>query len=158
MNEILNNKVVRKTFHFLPEWKGESILDTYGNKRVLVKNGKPVFAEIFALEEFIELGFKGVWVDSFRKKFRIDIPETNRVLELPVSISERLFEINKDRKLRGTWDLLLWRKEEIKFVELKRKGKDKIRNTQIEFFERALQIGFNVEDFEIYEWDLKNEN
>ena len=35
---------------------------------------------------------------------------------------------------------------------LRKKGKDKIRQTQIEFLKRALNSGFITADFEIYEW------
>lgn len=156
MEVLLNNKSVKKTFQVLPKWLGKPILDTYGNKPVLDRKGKPVFAEIYALEEFKERGYDGVWVDAFRKKFRIDIPETGKMLELPELMKKKLFEINGNGKLKGTWDLFLWKGEEIKFVELKRKWKDEIRVTQIEFFERALRFGLKEDNFEIYEWEEDN--
>jgi hypothetical protein len=68
-------------------------------------------------------------------------------------MKEKLLEINPDGKWRGTWDLLLWKGQEIKFVELKRKGKDKIKQAQIDFFERALNVGYVSGNFEFYEWE-----
>ena len=51
--------------------------------------------------------------------------------------------------------MILWKEEELKFVELKRQGKDRIRQTQIDFLERALKNGIPIENFEIFEWKEK---
>ncbi|QTD36343.1 VRR-NUC domain-containing protein [Polaribacter batillariae] len=153
MNEILNGIEIKKTFQLIPVWKGKEILDTYGKKPVLNYNGIPLFAELYALRKYKEKGFEGVWADTFRNKFRSELPEKNEPkIILPEFISEKLNKINANGKLSGTWDLILWKQNEIKFVELKRKGKDKIRKTQIEFLERAIKNGISVESFEIYEW------
>lgn len=53
------------------------------------------------------------------------------------------------------WDLLLWKGKELQFVELKRSGKDRIRSTQVEFLKWALNVGFDLEHFEVWEWDVK---
>jgi hypothetical protein len=156
MKEILNGKDVNKTFQELPNWKGKPISDVYGNKPVLDFNGLPVFAELYALREFKEKGFDGVWADSFRKKFRTELPENKEPdFTLPEFVNEKLNKINPNGKLSGTWDLILWKKKELKFVELKRKNKDKIRQTQIDFLERALMVGIGLDNFEIYEWKEK---
>lgn len=153
MTENLKGFEIRKSFQLLPLWKGEPIQNTYGNKPVLNYNGKPLFAELFALRQFNEKGYNGVWADTYRRKFRTELPEVNEpIIQLPVFIQEKLNDINPNGKLNGTWDLILWKENEIKFIELKRKGKDRIQQSQIDFFERALNIGLLLDSFEIFEW------
>ena len=156
MEEVINNLKITKSTHLLPKWKGVPIKDTYGGKGILNKNGKPVFAEIYALMEFIERDYDIVWVDSFRRKYSVDIPETSLVKDSPSTINEKLLDINGG-KWGGTWDLLLWKENEIRFVKLKRKKNDKIRDSQVAFLERALALGYSVDNFEVYEWDFEEE-
>jgi hypothetical protein len=40
------------------------------------------------------------------------------------------------------------------FVELKRKGKDRIRQSQIDWLDHSLQNGLSVDEFLIVEWNL----
>ena len=57
---------------------------------------------------------------------------------------------------RGCWDLIIWKNNTIKFVELKGiPSKDKIRKNQLEFMRRLLESGFKDEDFLVVEWDYK---
>jgi hypothetical protein len=154
MKENLNGKEIKKSFRKLPIWKGKPISDSYGNKPVLEFNGVPVFAELYALREYKENGFDGVWADSYRNRFRTELPEKNEPkISLPEFVNEKLNKINPNGKLSGTWDLILWKNEKLKFVELKRQKKDKIRQTQIDFLERAIRNGIGIENFEIYEWE-----
>lgn len=155
MQDNLNGIIVSKSFHKLPVWTGKPIIDTYGNKPVLNYNGKPLFAELYALKMYKDQGYDGVWADTFRKIFRTELPEnhTDEIL-LPKIIKNKLSKINPDGKMSGTWDLILWKKNQLKFVELKRKGKDKIRSTQIEFLEKAINCGLQARNFEIFEWEL----
>lgn len=151
-NEVINDIPIKKTYRQLPKWKGEPDIDTYNNKPILDWKGKPVFAEIYALNEFKELGYEGVWVDTFRRKYWIDIPERSEAISLPQKYEDILFDIRGGNIFAGTWDLFLWKEEEIRFVELKRQGKDKIRDTQIDFLRKALEKGYYQEAFELYEW------
>jgi len=152
---ILNNREVKLTEYILPKWQGTPISYTYGGKAVLDYKGEPVFAEIYALRIFLEKGYEGVWVDTYGRKFRTGMSKSEDIMELPESIKKRFYEIHKDGKLGGTWDLLLWKDSEIKFVELKKKGEDKIRATQIAFLEKALSAGHSIDAFELYEWELE---
>ncbi len=158
MTENLNNIEIRKSFQELPIWTGVEIEDTYGNKPVLDYKGTPLFAELFALKMFKEKGFNGVWADTYRQTFRTELPEKKEPkITLPDFVKNQLDQINPDNTLSGTWDLILWKDNEIKFVELKRKGKDKIRQTQIDFLDRATKYGIPIENFEIFEWTEKEE-
>lgn len=50
--------------------------------------------------------------------------------------------------------MLAWKERRLIFAELKRKGKDKIRSTQIGWFDAALKSGLSVDNFLFIEWDL----
>lgn len=50
-------------------------------------------------------------------------------IKLPIFVDDKLNEINPNGKLSRTWDLILWKNEVLKFVELKRQKKDSIRQT-----------------------------
>lgn len=153
MFENLNDLQIKKSFQKLPRWTGDTIVDTYGNKPILDFNGNPLFAELFALRTFKTKGYDGVWADTYRRTFRTELPEKHEdKISLPDFVQQKLKQINPDGKLSGTWDLILWKDNELKFVELKRLGKDYIRQTQIDFLDRALKNGVPVESFEIFEW------
>ena len=157
MTENIEGFLVKKSFRELQVWDGVPINDTYGNKPILNYKGKPLFAELFALKLYNEKGYNGVWVDTFKRKFRTELPENKEsTILLPEFIQEKLNTINPSGKMSGTWDLILWKGNKIEFVELKRKGKDKIRNTQIEFLKRALNAEIEIDNFEIFEWSEVN--
>ena len=144
------------TQHKLPPWTGETTINTYGGKQLLNKNNEPVFAEIYALKIFQEQGYKGVWVDNYRKRLVNDMTLTNLKNEVNEIVLSTLEKINGNLFRGGTWDLLLWNEDEIKFVELKRRdSSDKIRPAQIEFHKRALELGYKEEQFEVFEWELE---
>ena len=65
--------VLRCRYPFRP-WKGKPIRDTYGGKAVLEFDGKPVFAELAILGTIQKAGWDGVWVDTYRRKFRRSLP------------------------------------------------------------------------------------
>src|SRR3989344_7079105 len=66
---------VAKYFLRFKEWKRKSIPNTYGNKAVIDWNGEPVFAELVVLRLFQSNGWNGVWVDSYRRKYRVGLPD-----------------------------------------------------------------------------------
>lgn len=153
MTENLNGREIKKSFQEMQIWTGNEIENDYGNKTVLNYKGNPLFAELFALRTFKKKGFDGVWADTYGRTFRTELPEKKEPeITLASFVKQKLDRINPNGKMNGTWDLILWKDKEIRFVELKRKGKDKIRQTQIDFLERALKIGIPIENFEIIEW------
>ena len=152
----LEGHLIATSFYEFEVWKGNSIEDNYGGKTVLVYNNKPLFAELVALQIFIEQGFQGVWVDTFKKKYRTGLPENSDPIQLPTEINEILTEILEiNGSSKGVWDLLLWKNGQLKFVELKRTKKDKIRTTQINFLKSCLSYGLKTDQFEILEWQEK---
>lgn len=141
--------------HLFNQWTGSPITNTYGGKAVLYYKGRPLFAELLALNLYKELGFEGVWVDTYSRKFRVGLPENTLPVQLPPEVAVKLQEIvTTNKSSKGVWDLLLWKDGELKFVELKRKKKDAIRQTQITFLNSAIKCGYHLDQFEILEWDI----
>lgn len=136
-------------------WNGEPIRDTYNNKAVVNWNGEPLFAELAILRLFQADGWDGVWVDSYRNKYRIGLPERSEPVRLQTEQQEFLDAIRERTGRRGgCWDVFAWRGNERKFVESKRIGKDAIRESQILWLEKSLEAGLRPDDFLLVEWDL----
>lgn len=137
------------------QWQGVSILDTYGGKAVLDSDGKPVFAELAILGVLQKAGWDGVWVDTYRRKFRRSMP--SECCKLP-SHAEELYErIRRANGYRtsGCFDVFAWKEGAYLFVESKRKSRDSIQRTQIAWIEAALTSGIGLDSLLICEWDLK---
>lgn len=136
-------------------WAGEPIRDTYGGKAVVDCEGFPVFAELAMVHVLKEHGFDGaVWVDSYHGRFRDAMPPA--VCTLPAQAREvydHIATINRGR--RGCWDVLAWNAEGVTFVECKRKGKDRVTSSQVQWLESALGAGLHLENFAICEWEIE---
>ncbi len=138
------------------KWSGDTLADTYGNKAILNFNGEPVFAELAILRIFQNAGWNGVWVDTYRRKYRTEYWNSKNDVNLP---SDKQMLLDNIYKLAGSgngcWDVFCWRKKTVIFAESKRLSKDKIRETQIKWLEAALKYGLNKEtSFLIVEWRL----
>ena len=151
-NVLQNVKVKKINFK---KWNGKRIKDSYGSKTVIDFEGKPVFAEIAFLRLLKKKGWEGVWVDTFSKKFRQELPEIDiGGVNLPAKQQQIMDKISGKTGFKGCWDILAWKEDKVMFVELKRKSKDKIRETQIRWFEMAKGIGVSEDCFCIVEWDI----
>jgi len=147
---------VRKYFLTFKVWGGAPIKDTYNNKAVIDWNGEPVFAELAILRLFQANGWDGVWVDSYRRKYRTDLPEKHAPVELPAARDILLENIRaKTGRFGGCWDVFAWKGEQILFIESKRQGKDAIQESQIQWLKAAMELKRGAEDFLIIEWGLK---
>ncbi len=146
---------VATCFRHFKLWRGSPILDTYGGKAVLDYNGEPLFAELAILRLIQEGGWQGVWIDTFRQKFRQSLPPHS--CDLPPRAQSFLDQANQGRKWRsGCSDVLAWDDGRYLFVEAKHKGKDRIRKTQREWLESALNSGVPLESFLIFEWSISD--
>jgi hypothetical protein len=140
-------------FHSFKSWEGESISDTYGGKAVIDCDGEPLFAELAILRLIQSEGWDGVWIDTYRRKFRQSLPPHS--CELPERAQAVLERASGGRKWRsGCFDVFGWKDGQYLFVEAKRKGKDAIRQTQLNWLESAVDSGFPIESFIIFEWDI----
>ncbi len=146
---------VPKSIITFKAWDGSPIDDTYGGKALLDYKGTPLFAELVILRMLEEDSWSGAWVDNYRKKFRIGMPDT----EVPVALPpERQAILDAIKKINGTmsgcWDIFAWRGSEILFAESKLSGKDRIRSTQIKWLQSALKAGFAAKNFLLVEWSF----
>lgn len=145
---------IPKSTPVFQSWHGEAPADTYGGKAVLDYLGEPVFAEIAILRSLERRGWTGVWIDTYRKKYRIGYWGVTPV-ELPPERSQLLNRIYSRTGTRsGAFDVFCWLGAKVLFAESKRKGRDSIRETQLIWLEAAFKEGLLPEDFLIVEWSL----
>jgi hypothetical protein len=133
-------------------WSGEFTEDTYGNKPLLDVDGTPMFAELTILRLFQKDGWEGVWVDTFRKKYRTSWGEEGVVrlsgdrLQLLKAIHQRAGSAS------GCFDVFCWKDDFVVFAESNYKHKDEIRQTQLAWLDAAMQTGLDASAFLIVEW------
>lgn len=138
--------------HCFKPWQGVPISDTYGGKAVLDWNGEPLFAELAILRMVQSSGWQGVWIDTYRRKFRQHLPPA--YCDLPLDAQDFLDRANKGEKWNsGCPDVFAWNDGEYLLIEAKRKGKDLVRNSQIHWLESALTT-VPVESFLLFEWTV----
>lgn len=149
--------MVEKQFMQFDKQEGSRIKNDYNGKEVIDFKGKPLFAELAVLRLYQKKGWEGVWVDNYGKKFRINLPERRgSSVSLPPEVSKALDNIIEENGgLAGCWDLFLWRGKDIRFIELKRYKKDKLRLSQMNWLKSAVKIGIPINKFLIVEWNLK---
>jgi hypothetical protein len=154
-NQTVEIPKVKITFD---KWAGTPFEDTYNNKPVLDFNGEPVFAELAILRIFQSEGWNGVWVDTYRRKYRNGYWDENSLVQLPPAKQLLLNNIYKIAGIKsGCWDVFCWRDDEVIFAESKLRMKDKIRHNQILWLEAALKYGLKEDSFLMVEWDLAEE-
>ena len=137
------------------QWMGEPV-DTYGGKALVDAGGSPLFAELAVLDLLKKDGWDGVWFDGYRGKFRTGMPSSSDPVQLPAKqaqIWRRIVEANGGRS-GGSWDIFAWREEDLRFVECKRRRKDRIKENQRNWFAAARSAGIPLDSFLIAEWDL----
>src|SRR6266481_2550432 len=149
---------IPKCSRLFMRWQGTPIPDTYGGKAVLNFNREPIFAELAMLAELAILGalqeggWDGVWVDTYRRKFRRSMPPA--CCDLPhhaQELYERICRANRG-KTSGCFDVLAWKGGDYLFVESKRRSKDSIRPTQKAWIQAALNSGVAIDSLLICEW------
>ena len=145
-------------YHFVfNKWTKPDLLDNYNGKTILAHNNEPLFAELIILRLLEDNGFKGVWVDTYRNKFWNKLPCLSKPI-LPDNklkeVYDNIYQIKGGRKA-GCFDVIAYNEKEFVFIELKRKQKDKIRHSQIEWLEAGLNLGYDNERFIIAEWEIK---
>ena len=134
-------------------YTGDEEIPSYGGKAIVVDDGNPTYAEFKALSLFRMHGWEGLWYDSYRRKKRLSLNEDAECAESVNDLLNSIASITGSPT--GVFDLVLWRGETIYFVELKRKARDQIRNTQIDWLHAALSLGLDLACFAILQWELK---
>jgi hypothetical protein len=151
---LLTGSVVSipKAMPRLKPWLGAPLKDTYGGKQVIDSSGEPVFAELAILRLLQAEDWQGAWIDTYRNRKRIAI---DRFIELPPNRNELLKQIYQSAGSRsGCFDVYCWRDRQVLFAEAKRRGHDRIQDTQRRWLAAALNIGLPIESFLIIEWSL----
>lgn len=136
-------------------WTGALPGDRYGGKPILDWHGAPVFAELAILRILEAHGWGGVWVDSFRRKYRVRYWGIPTTFQLP---PEREALVAAIRARLGTryscWDVYAWKGNVHLFVESKWKDRDRIRPTQVAWLRATQTLGLPDARFLIVEWCL----
>lgn len=147
---------IQKYFLHFNEWKGAPIPNTYNGKAVIDWNGEPVFAELAVLRLFQSHGWEGVWVDSYRRKYRIGLPYVAEPVELPEKQRQLLDSIRaKTERHGGCWDVFVWKDNQVLFIELKRSKKDRVQESQISWLEKSISLSLNSNNFALIEWRIR---
>lgn len=144
---------IQKYFLHFSRWEGAPIPNTYNGKAVIDWNGEPVFAELAVLRLFQSHGWEGVWVDSYRRKYRIGLPDVAEPIELPEKQRQLIDSIRaKTGRHGGCWDVFAWKDSRSLFIELKRQKKDAIQDSQRLWLEKSLDSGLTSDNFAFLEW------
>jgi hypothetical protein len=140
-------------------WLGQLPNDTYNGKQVLEFAGRPAFAELAVLWALNEIGWDGVWIDSYRGLYRQGYWNCEPIRQLPDVPQKLIKRIQIALGSRfGAWDLVCWRGTEMLFVECKWAGRDAIRETQVRWLAAAIDAGLCLDDFLVIEWSLAGKN
>lgn len=138
------------------KWRGVPIQDTYNNKAIVDLDGQPLFAELAILRLLQRKGWNGVWVDSYRSKYRTDLPERNVGTALPSEQEKLIQSIRaKTKKRGGCWDIFGWKENAHLFAESKRSKRDIMRPNQLLWLQEGLNLGLKPKNLLVVEWDLE---
>ena len=147
---------IPKTQPLFASLSGEQINDNYGNKAVLNFNNEPAFAELVILRAFLNDGWQGVWVDTFRRKFRTSCNPLNAVTLPPKQQDFLDGIIERAGSRNGCWDVFCWKEDTRIFAESKRYKRDRIRDTQRKWLQASLDVGLSNTSFLVVEWSIKS--
>lgn len=137
-------------------WTGhvpESFLSV-PNKPVLELDGQPIWAEFIVLRLLERGGWTGAWVKNWgARAFWRDAEQT---VELSSAAQALFGQIEKRIAGRGggCWDIIAACGDNVLFIESKRRGRDRLRETQRIWIESALEMGVPLSCFVIAEWSI----
>jgi hypothetical protein len=145
-------------YHFIfNEWTKSNSFDTYNGKPILELDNEPLFAELLFLRILEKEGYKGVWVDTYRNKFWQRLPHFSFPVIIDKTIENIFNEIYnlKGGKKSGCFDVMAYKDDHFIFAELKRKKKDEIQDSQIDWLSAAMKLNSDKNKFIIVEWETK---
>ena len=148
---------IPKTCPVFKKWKGKKVPrnETYGNKSVLSYKGN-AFAEIVILRMFQDAGRNGVWVDTFRQKYRTNHWPKDEI-DLPPKQQRLLNRISKKlgKEWSGCWDVFCWKMGKVIFAESKKRKEDSITENQRRWLAAAINCRLPFNSFLLVEWSEK---
>jgi hypothetical protein len=131
----------------LPDWA-----KLVPNKPLLDYNGQPMWAEFIALRELEAIGWEGVWVNNWCRATWRNPGENATLPAVVAAFFDRIAEHTGRRG--GAWDICAWRGDELLFVELKQRNRDKLRPTQLAWMKCAVEEGIPPTSFVVVEWRI----
>lgn len=150
----------------LRRWEGIPLTNTLNGKPLIDFGGRPVFAEL-CLYELVRLsGWQARWVEPYGAPAKAPrlltawaddqlTAQHHEPIAEPwvASLLQRIANANGGT-YAGCWDIVGWHQDQVVFAELKRRRLDRIRSTQLDWLEAALQLGLQSENFLLVEWDF----
>lgn len=92
--------------------------------------------------------------DTYRMKYWVGMPDAVAPTSLPADKEKLLASIRANTKTSGgCWDVFVWRGDQILFLELKRKKRDAIKDTQRRWIDAVLGIQMDAVGFALVEWE-----
>lgn len=123
------------------------------NKPALDFEQRPTWAEFIILRLLERGGWTGAWVKNWadKREFWRDVAQPT---ELPPKALRLFQDIEKSIGARGgCWDVLAYREGQFLFVELKKRGRDRLQPSQRTWMEVALAHGVPKTSFAVVEWE-----
>ena len=122
------------------------------NKQPLQFGGRPMWAEFILLRLLESDGWAGVWVKNWGGRAFWRNP--GEPVELPKTAADVFQRIEQRVAGRGggCWDIFAWCGADVLFIESKKRGRDRLRPTQLTWLEGALAEGMPLSTFAIVEW------
>lgn len=148
------------------KWTGQPVTDTFAGKPIVSVDNKPMFAELAIMKDFIKEGWKARWIETYGKSKKEPIYLTEwkddkykNQIHIPIADKKILIllaEIAKQNtnSYSDCWDVLAWKDEMVIFAESKRKKKNSIRTTQINWLAAGLKYRLNINNFLVVQWDM----
>ena len=167
---LISGKIVKvpKCVIQFKKWGGIELKENFGGKPIIELNQKPMFAELAIMNLIIQSGWQAIWVETYARlkkepffmsawDFNKSYKNQNHTVIHKKQISDILAEISKlnNGSYSGCWDVLGWNGKQIIFAESKRKKKDSIRQTQINWLKAGLKYGLKPENFIVVQWDFE---
>lgn len=150
-----------------PNWAGMLIKNTFGGKTLLNVDSKPSFAELAIVGLFVKEAWKARWVCTYGRGKRNPLflkewkdenlkNQGNSPIEevWVVDLLNKIALLNNN-SFSGCWDVIAWKDNKIVFAESKRRKKDSIRQTQINWLQAGLKSGLSEKNFLVVQWDLE---
>lgn len=130
---------------------------SYRRKGLVAVGGDSLFAELAIARLFVRSGWNAYWRDGYRQRWVADGDLSRRSVSVPrPSLGASVIDAVQAARgsLSGCWDVLAWTDERVAFVESKRRGGDRLQETQGRWLDAALAVGVPREAFVVVESDL----
>ena len=128
-------------------------IDTHRKGYLLEPGG--LYAEIALVRLLRRSGWDAVWIDAYRNKRWREMPHREKEARFPDE-QLRLYKAIRERVGRGgCWDIWAWRGHRHLFIEAKRLGSDRIRQSQVHWLEAAVSLGVPQNSFRVAGWFLE---